>query len=43
MSAKAGGVTESDHEGKPVEVALPNGLVQLPYDLEHEGLIRMRR
>lgn len=32
MSAKARGVTESDLEGKPVELAMPNRLVQLAVD-----------
>jgi hypothetical protein len=29
MSGKARGVTESDLEGKPVEFAMPNRLIQL--------------
>jgi predicted peroxiredoxin len=32
MSGKARGVTESDLEGKPIEFAMPNKLVQLAID-----------
>lgn len=32
MSSKARGVAESDLEGKPVEFAMPNRLVQLALD-----------
>ena len=34
MSSKARGVTESDLEGKPIEFAMPNRLVQLALDAD---------
>ena len=34
MSSKARGVAESDLEGKPVELAMPNRLVQLALDAD---------
>ncbi len=34
MSGKARGVTESDLEGKPIEFAMPNRLIQLALESE---------
>ncbi|MGH3137613.1 MAG: DsrE family protein [Gaiellaceae bacterium] len=34
MSSKARGVTESDLDGKPVEFAMPNRLVQLAFEAD---------